>query len=96
MAPRQKWCLITFLCGMCPVLRNSRSVSDESDLGIMQVTHLAALRVLVFLVTPAEFIAHRHLNVQQSSAFMERNSLNIVNPSFFLNGLWLSHPPLTF
>lgn len=49
----------------------------------MQVTHLSAPRVLVFLVTLAEFIAHRHLNVQQSPAFMERNSLNIVNPFFF-------------
>lgn len=64
----------------------------------MQVTHLSALRALVFLVTLAEFIAHRQLNVQHSPAFMERHSLNIVNPFFFffLNGLWLSHLPLTF
>lgn len=63
----------------------------------MQVTHLSAQRgALVFPVTLAEFIPHRHLNVQHSSAFMERNSLNIVNPFFFFNGLWLNHPSLTF
>lgn len=54
-----------------------------SDLGTMQVTHLSAPRgAFVFPVSLAECIPHRHLNVHLSSAFMECNSLNIVNPLF--------------
>lgn len=71
MPPGQKPCLFLKLH---PSLEGGGEagvfLTDASGLGTMQVTHLSARRgAVVFPATLAEFIPHRHLNVQHSPAF---------------------------